>query len=70
MGKEELIVYLQSVIDRVYDGSQASFAERNGLSKAYVNDVLRGRRDPGQKILDVFGLERVVSYRVKQESGL
>lgn len=44
-------------------GSQALWAKDNGLSTAYVNDVLHGRREPGGKLLAALGLERVVLYR-------
>lgn len=46
-------------------GSQRSFADQHKISLQYVNDVLRGRREPGQKILDALGIERVVNYREK-----
>ena len=36
-----------------------------GVSQQYVNDVLKGRREPGESILKALGLERVVSYRRK-----
>jgi hypothetical protein len=65
MNKQELIAYIQSVIDTKYAGLQLGFAQDKNLSAAYVNDVLRGRREPGQKILDAVGVEKVVSYRVK-----
>lgn len=63
MNKDELIAYIQSVIDTEYGGSQAAFAQDKEMSAAYVNDVLRNRREPGQKILDAVGVERVVTYR-------
>lgn len=45
-------------------GSQAAFARQHGISLQYINDVMRGRREIGQKILAVLGIERVVSYRL------
>ena len=44
-------------------GTYKAYATANGLSIAYVWDVLQGRRAPGGKILDALGLERVVTYR-------
>ena len=44
-------------------GSQKNWAEANGISAAYVSDVLKRRADPGPLLLKVLGLERVVSYR-------
>lgn len=46
-------------------GTQTAFAAKHGISLPYVNDVLRGHRDPGDKILDALGLEKVVTYRRK-----
>lgn len=42
--------------------TQASWAKANGISPAYVSDVIQGRREPGEKILKALGLKRVVSY--------
>ena len=44
-------------------GSQAAFARQHHISLQYINDAMRGRREIGQKILAVLGVERVVSYR-------
>jgi hypothetical protein len=63
MNKDKLIAYIQSIIDKQYGGLQAGFAQDNDMSAAYVNDVLRGRREPGQKILNAVGVEKVVTYR-------
>jgi hypothetical protein len=69
MNKDELISYIQSVISSKYAGLQTAFAQDNDLSGAYVNDVLRGRREPGKKILDAVGVERITVYRLKLRDG-
>ena len=43
-------------------GTQTAFAKQHGVSLAYVNDVLQGRRKAGKKILTALGLRPVVSY--------
>lgn len=43
-------------------GSQKAWAEANGVSGAYVNDVLQSRREPGESILSALGLRKVVRY--------
>ena len=43
--------------------SQAAFAKGLGVSSSYLNDVIRGRRRPGPKLLKALGIQRVVSYR-------
>lgn len=44
-------------------GSQAAFARQHNISLQYVNDVVNGRREIGQKILDALGIEKIVTYR-------
>jgi hypothetical protein len=46
-------------------GSQAKWCDAQGISTAYVSDVLNGRREPGKKILDALGYEAVAVYRAK-----
>lgn len=41
--------------------SQKGLAEQLSISAAYLNDVLKGRRDPAH-VLARFGLKRVVRY--------
>jgi hypothetical protein len=50
-------------------GNQLSWCKQNGVSPAYLSDVLSGRREPGPKILDVLGLEPVTVYRPKIQQG-
>ena len=43
-------------------GGQKFFAEKHGISPAYVSDVLNARRDPGDAILTALGLRKVIHY--------
>jgi transcriptional regulator with XRE-family HTH domain len=43
-------------------GSQEAAAKRLGVSAQYLCDVLKGRREPGKKLLDAIGYRRVVVY--------
>ena len=45
--------------------TQAAFAKENNISPQYVNDVIKGRREPGPGVLDALGLEQVITYRRK-----
>lgn len=47
-------------------GGQKAWATENGLSAAYVNDVLRDRRAPGDSIAEILGLSKVVGWRKKE----
>jgi transcriptional regulator with XRE-family HTH domain len=49
-------------------GTQKAAAEFLGVSQQYLTDLLKGRRDPGEKILSKLGLEASVIYTPKQES--
>lgn len=51
-------------------GGQRAFAEQHGLTPAYVNDVVHGRRALADRILAAIGVSRAVTYQiVQQESG-
>ncbi len=43
-------------------GGQKAWAQQVGISPAFVSDVLRGRRDLGERIPAALGLRRVVRY--------
>lgn len=64
MNEQDVLDRLRAAIELA--GSQKRFAEQHGISLQYVNDVLRKRREPGQKILDALGIERFVNYREKE----
>jgi transcriptional regulator with XRE-family HTH domain len=49
---------------RVNAHNQQTLAKAIGVSYAFLNDVLHGRREPTGKILEYLGLERVVIYRI------
>jgi len=55
-----IVARLGTFCDRM--GGQSNFARAHGVSTAYVNDVLQGRREPGKKILDALGFEKQVFY--------
>lgn len=44
-------------------GSQKAWADKHGLSGAYVSDVLQGRRDIGDSIVKALGLRAETVYR-------
>ena len=43
-------------------GGQKAWAEKNGVSAAYISDVLNARREPGEAILRGLGLRKIVRY--------
>ncbi len=44
-------------------GGQSAWARRNGVDRSYLNQVLRGHKEPGAMIISALNLERVVMYR-------
>jgi hypothetical protein len=64
MNEQDVIDRLRAMV-KVF-GSQRAYAEAHSISEQYLSDVLRGRREPGKRILDALRIERVVSYRDKQ----
>lgn len=57
----------EDVIDRLRAacagaGGQARWAAQAGVSAAYVSDVLKGNRGPGETVLRALGLQRDVRY--------
>lgn len=46
-------------------GSQQAFADKYGLSKQYISDVLHARRAPGAAVLAALKLDRVDRYLVR-----
>lgn len=61
-GSMDVVMLLRRETEKT---GQKAWAERAGVSPAYVNDVLHLRREPGKSICDALGLERIVKYRYK-----
>ncbi len=68
MTLDEVLALLAKQCERA--GSQVAWAKANGVSGAYVSDVLARRREPGESILAALGLERVVTYRKAPKKAL
>lgn len=60
MNEKEFIALLQSRVEEI--GEQKQAAEQWGISCQFLNDLLRGRREPSKKILDAMGFVKVVRY--------
>lgn len=43
--------------------SNAQYCRDNGISETYAYDVLSGKKHPGPKIYEIFGLEEKRIYR-------
>ena len=47
-------------------GSQKALAQEWGISEQYLSDILKGRREPGNKVLKQLGLRKMVIYTEKE----
>ena len=63
MTRESVIRKLRQLIAE--KGTAKAAAQFLGVSSQYLSDVLKGRRDPGDKILSSMGLQSRVVYEVK-----
>jgi len=59
--KQKVIDNLNAVV--LASGSQSAAADVLGVSRAYLSDVLAGKREPGRKILRAINYEKVTAYK-------
>jgi transcriptional regulator with XRE-family HTH domain len=66
MTLKEFRIYLR--MQAQHYGSQKLFARHLGVNEAYLSDVIRGRRDPSEKLLLACGFRRTITYeRISKE---
>ena len=63
--QEEVQDMLNDMIDE--SGSQAKVAHMLGMSRSYLNDIIQGKRQPGNAVMQHFGLKKCVTY-IKEAS--
>ena len=51
------------MLRRLTADGQSGWAKQNKISVGYVNDVINGRRLPGDKITRAMGLEKAMMWR-------
>lgn len=47
-------------------GTQAEAAKHYGVSSSYLSEVIRGTREPAEKLLSAMGIVKVVRYEEEQ----
>lgn len=52
-----------AMLKRQCGNNQKAWAKKHGISQTYVNDVLRFRKLPGDKITQALGLEKALLWR-------
>jgi transcriptional regulator with XRE-family HTH domain len=60
MSQAEFLEYLSKEVAAV--GGQTLYAVKVGISKQYLNDILKGRKEPGMKLLKAIGYKKIVTY--------
>lgn len=65
MNKDEVLRIINDFVKQ--QGSQATAAKKIGISRAYMNDIIRCRRYPGNKVLSAFGIHKTTTYLVKNK---
>lgn len=65
MTVEEFRAYLKT--QACHWGTQKIYARHLGVNEAYLSDVIRGRRDPSEKLLLACGFRRVLTYEPIRE---
>ena len=63
---EDVIKQLKELSKEI--GSQSLLAEKIGISKPYLSDVINKRRDPGPAIVQFLRLTKIVTYEEKTEA--
>jgi hypothetical protein len=48
-------------------GSMNSYASNVGCTTSYISQVLSGKKEPSQRLLDEIGLEKIVMYKPKSK---
>ena len=48
-------------------GSQKAFADEIDLSPAYINDIIKGRRDLSDNVIEKLGFERITVFVKKND---
>lgn len=65
--KDELITIIVSQVQ--LSGSVSALSKKLGVSLSYLSDVLRGTREPGEKVLNSIGYKRVVLFEKTKAGG-
>ena len=59
LNRDQVMALIKDLVEK--EGTQAA-ATKMGIAPPYVNDLLKGKRDPGPEVLGFFGLEKKVVY--------
>lgn len=60
MNRDQFVEHLKSLI--VESGGQSAFARNAGISRQYLSDILRKRREPGAIVANAVGYQKRFKY--------
>lgn len=63
MTRDTVIRKLLALIEE--KGTAKATAQSLGISQQYLSDVIKGRREPGEKLLSAMGLQSRVVYEAR-----
>ena len=58
---------LKSACDKA--GSQSAFADKHGMSRALICQIINNNLEPANKVCAALGIERVITYRKIRTDG-
>lgn len=63
------LMTLDELIEKLRPCNYSIIAERLGVTRQAVSQIVNGKRKPGPRILKKLGLQEVVAYRQVRRSG-
>lgn len=51
---------IKAHIDAFYNGNQTKFAKTVGISQPYISQVITGKTQPSDRLLEIMGLQRAI----------
>jgi hypothetical protein len=60
MTRDEAMTILRNHIEK--EGSMRAFADKHDFNVSFISDIMRGRREPSERILLAVGVKKVVTY--------
>jgi hypothetical protein len=68
--EDDVLRLIAKKICEKFCGSQKEFAKAAGISPQHLCDILYRRRSPGHTLLEFMELDKIISYRVKDNASV
>jgi hypothetical protein len=70
LSEDDVLRLIAKIICEEFCGTHKDFAKAVGISPQHLCDILYRRRSPGHTILEYMGLEKIISYRIKDDASV